>query len=208
MCLPTGDTPKPVYQRVAAAVADGAASFAKATVFLLDEFGGLEPDDPARCEASLRRDLLDHVDLPETHFHCIDPATDDSDGMVRRFGSAATASGIDLTILGLGSNGHIGLNEPGSAATSAARIVTLSDESHASVARYGSKATADWGLTLGLAEILSSRTIWLLATGAHKAEIVRTTLEGPIGDAVPASHLRTHPNATALLDGAAASLLT
>ncbi len=204
MCLPTGNTPRPMYVEMGPAVADDRLSFGTATVFLLDEFGGIPEDDPARCAEALQRDLLDHIDLPADNFHRLDPEAEDLDAEVADYRARVLAAGLDLTILGLGPNGHIGLNEPGSTADSVTRRALLHPETKASMAAYGGDSSTDWGLTLGIDEIMTSHEVWLIVTGTAKAQIVHEVLEGPITPDRPASLLRDHPNARALVDEAAA----
>ena len=205
MCLPTGTTPQPVYTAIGTAVAEGEVSFAGSSVFLLDEFGGLAPGDPGRCDTMIRRDLLDAIDLPESSFHRFDPDEEDLDHEVARYWSSVMANGFDLTMVGIGMNGHVGLNEPGSAADATARRVDLQTSTVTSQRRYGGDRPATWGLTLGLMEILSSQEIWLMATGDAKAAIVAEVLEGPITPERPASQLREHDNLSVFLDVQAAS---
>lgn len=211
LCLPTGETPVPVYAAVAAAVARGEVSFARAQVFLLDEFGGLPSGHAARCEQMLRRDLLDHVDLPEDHFHRPDPDVADLDAELRRYADLVTRGGLDLALVGLGANGHVGLNEPGATREAVTRRVALTPETAATAARYGGDAEGDagpsWGVTLGIAELLGAGEVWLLVTGAHKARILQRTLEGPVDPEAPATLLRDHPRALVLADEPAAALL-
>ncbi len=207
MCLPTGATPRPVYSMMAAAVIAGTVSFAGAQVYLLDEFGGLAPDDAGRCDAMIDRHLVGRIDLPPGSLHKLDPDAVDIDAEAARYGAALRQAGLDLTLVGIGVNGHIGLNEPGSSAESTARRVELASSTQESMRRYGAGHSAAWGLTLGMAEILQSAEVWLVATGQSKAAIVAAALKGPISSAVPASLLRQHPKASALLDQSAASAL-
>lgn len=204
-CLPTGATPTPVYDEMAGRVAHGAVSFAASEVFLLDEFGGLPPDDPARCETMLRRDLLDHVDLPEDRFHRLDPDVADVDRACRTFEDRVRSGGLDLIILGLGGNGHLGLNEPGSARDAATRRVDLAPQTRERSRSYGAGRAPSWGVTLGLAPILAAREVWLLVTGAHKAEVLQRVLTAPIGPALPGTFLREHPSVRVLADTEALS---
>lgn len=204
MCLPTGGTPRPMYVEMGPAVAADRLSFSTATIFLLDEFGGLPEGDPARCDLALQRDLLDHIDLPPERFHKFDTDAADLDAEVTDYRASVLAAGLDLTILGLGMNGHIGLNEPESTADSVTRRTLLHPETKASMLAYGGDSSTDWGLTLGIDEIMSSREVWLIVTGSAKARTVQEVLEGPITPDRPASLLRDHPNARALLDDAAA----
>lgn len=204
LCLPTGDTPAPAYRELAAAVARGETSLARAEVVLLDEFGGLPPDHPARCERMLRRELLDHVDLPEDRFH-----HPDLDAELARFAGVVARGGLDLAVVGLGANGHVGLNEPGSTRHAPTRRVELAPPTIERAARYGDGAdpAPTWGVTLGMAELLAAREVWLLVTGAHKAPILKRVLEGPVGAEAPASLLREHPRLLVLADEDAAAQL-
>jgi glucosamine-6-phosphate deaminase len=208
VCLPTGLTPVPLYDRVRAAVQRGTVSFRHADVLLLDEFGGVPADDPGRCDRMLQRVLLDHVDLPPVAFHRL-PIEQDVEQACRDH-EVAVGAGCDLTILGVGGNGHIGMNEPGSSPTSVTRRVTLAPETTAASARYFRRDhdLPTWGVTMGIGTILRSREIWVLATGTGKAGIVRDVLHGSIGTDVPASLLRAHPHAWLFADDAAAALVT
>lgn len=205
MCLPTGATPRPVYHAIAQRDDVG---FQRARVFLPDEFGELEEDDPARCDVMMRTDLLDHIDLPSASFHRPDPTASDLDAEASRYSAAVRSAGLGLTMLGLGGNGHVALNEPGSARHSTARVVDLAPPTVAGALAYGARRPPRWGLTLGLEELLSSDEVWLLVTGAHKAEILARALQGPVGADCPASWLQEHPRATALVDQSATEVLS
>lgn len=196
LCLPTGATPAPVYARLA-------TGFAGVTVFLLDEFGGLAPGHPARCDTTIRTRLLDHLDQPPV-LHALDPDAPDLAAECARYQTLVDGGGLDLTILGLGSNGHLGLNEPGSGADSTTRVVKLAESTRRRATAYGANPPPTWGLTLGLAPVLRSTEIWLLVTGAHKAPALRRLREEAAGPAFPATLLRRHPNAVVLADAAAA----
>jgi glucosamine-6-phosphate deaminase len=206
VCLPTGLTPVPIYDQLADAVAAGNVSFARAEVFLLDEFGGVDPGDPGRCDQMLERFLLSRIDLPAARFHRLD-LTGDID-MVCRAYEDAVGHGCDLALLGIGTNGHVGMNEPGASADSLTRRVSLAPDTIAASARYfGHDRLPTWGVTMGLGTLRRSQEIWVLASGAGKAPIVRQTLHGPITTAVPATLLREHPSVLLIADdeaGAAA----
>jgi glucosamine-6-phosphate deaminase len=205
LCLPTGATPAPVYARVAAAVRRGRVSFRDAEVFLLDEFGGVPPDASGRCEQLLRRALLDHVDLPAERLHTPDPEAADLDGMCRRY-EQAIDNRLDLTVLGIGTNGHIGMNEPGSPLDSRTRRVTLAPETTRAAARFfGADQLPTWGVTIGLATLLASREVWLLATGEAKADALQQAVRGRVSVDLPASLLQTHDNCFLFADAAAAA---
>ncbi len=201
LCLPTGETPVPVYVEAARLI-----DFTAATVFMLDEFD-LPAGHPARCDSTLRRDLLDHLAAPPAAVHTLNPAAPDPAAECRRYESLVHRQGLDLTLLGLGGNGHLGLNEPGSTADAPTRVVRLAPSTIEAAARYGPNAEPEAGMTLGMHSILASNEIWLLVSGAHKAEILVQTLSGPIGPNVPATYIRNHPNALVLADRSAAGLL-
>ena len=112
MCLPAGHTPVPVFAEIVKAVKGGQVSFREAEVFTLDEFGELSPDDPGRCSQQLRRSLIDHIDLPPKRFHFIRTEASDLVTECRRY-DEAIGRGFDLSLLGIGLNGHLGMNEPG-----------------------------------------------------------------------------------------------
>lgn len=200
MCLPTGSTPRPVYRAIS-----GHADFSSAKVFLLDEFG-LEPGDPGRCDVMLDEMLFSRLDAPPS-FDRLDPQAGDLDAECERYSRAIAEEGIGLTILGLGTNGHLGFNEPGSEYDSKTRVVALAEETIAGLEAYGTTSTTSWGMTIGLSEILSSDEVWLLVSGEHKAQILRRTLVGPVDTDVPASFLRMHNNVVVWVDEAAASQL-
>ncbi len=192
----------PFYREVAAQV-----DLAGVTIYLLDEFGGLPKGDPGRCETMLRRSLVDIArGEPELIVPDVDAA--DPDAEAARYQRAIEAGGLDLAILGLGSNGHVGMNEPGSGRDSPTRVVSLEPDTSLHAQRaYGASVFPTWGLTVGLEQLLAARQVWLLVTGGHKAEILKLTLTAPVGPSVPATFLRDHPAATVLADESAAALL-
>ena len=201
LCLPTGETPVPVYAEAARRI-----DFTAATVFVLDEFD-LPFGHLARCDSMLRRDFLDRLTALPAAIHLMNPAAPDPEAECRRYESVVEVGGLDLTLLGLGANGHLGLNEPGSTADAPARVVRLAPSTIEAASRYAQDAEPVIGMTLGMRSILASNAIWLLVAGAHKGEILDRTLNGPIGPDVPASFLRHHPNAVVLADRSAAGHL-
>jgi glucosamine-6-phosphate deaminase len=205
VCLPTGDTPTAVYAELVAAERRAEVSLAAATVVLLDEWAGLSPGDPARCGSRLRRELLDRLEAPPA-FVPIDVDGPDDDGAA--LAHDAAARGLDLAVLGLGINGHVGFNEPGSRPDDTTRLVRLTVASReAATARYGAASVPTAGITVGLARLLEAGECWLLVTGERKALVLRRALEQPEGPDCPATYLRRHPRLTVFADEPAASLL-
>lgn len=207
LCLPAGNTPRPIYDAIVPLVAQGRISFRNADVFALDEYGGLPAHDEGRCAQVLRRSFVDRVDLPPERFHCLDPDAGDLDQVCRDY-EASMGDGLDLTLLGIGLNGHLGLNEPGSSPDSLTRRVQMHPESTRASAQYVTQTPLPhWGLTVGLQRLLASREVWLLATGTVKAGILRRIIRGDMDPEVPASLLRRHPQCHLFFDAEAGSLL-
>ena len=202
LCLPTGDTPRPLYE-IAAHVID----FGSSEVFLLDEFC-LPSGDPARCDGVFESDFLSHLDSQPMAVHSFDAQASNLEAECDRIEGLVDSGGLDLTVLGLGGNGHLGLNEPGSEADSLTRVVSLARPTkEAATEKYGSLVEPEHGMTIGMRQILASREIWLLVTGSHKTEILRRVLADPIGPDLPASFLRGHPNVTVFANESAAGHL-
>ncbi len=201
LVLPTGDTPSPVYAELAARAAD---RFGEAVVLGLDEWVGLPAHDPARCDGRLRRELLDRLVAPPAFREIAVDAFPSPDRAAREHDVHAQA-GLDLVVLGLGGNGHVGFNEPGSTPTSPTRVVRLAEATlDASVERYGATLRPSGGITLGMDRILAAGAVWLLATGSRKAAILARALHAPESPECPASFLRRHPALTVFADEPAA----
>ncbi|MBU6400179.1 MAG: glucosamine-6-phosphate deaminase [Verrucomicrobia bacterium] len=208
MCLPSGKTPEGVYAAMAAAVKAGNASFRTTEIFALDEFGGLRPDDPGRCVNMLRQQLIDRIDLPRDRFHALDVQAPNLEAMCRAY-DGDIGRGFDLVLLGVGLNGHLGMNEPGSTRDCPTRRVALHPATVESAARYlNHDRLPTWGVTVGLKQLLNSKEVWLLAAGPAKAEILARAVNGPVSTDVPASLLREHPNCSCFLDAEAAARLS
>lgn len=208
--LATGASPLPVYAELVRLHRERNASFRRCTLFHLDEYWPLRRDHPQSFRSFLRRHLLDHLDVPAQSSHCPDgetPAEKLAEHCAGYEALIRAAGGIDLQLLGIGRNGHIGFNEPGSARDSRTRLIELETATRAD-------AAADFGdlqqvprhaITMGIASILEARRIVLLAFGARKAAILRRALEGPLTADVPASFLREHPDVRVVLDREAAA---
>lgn len=209
--LATGGTMLPLYDDLVARHDAGSLSFAGATTFNLDEYVGLAPDHPCSYHRYMRQAFFDRVDLDRARTHLPRGDVADPQGEAEDYERRITeAGGIDLQILGIGRNGHIGFNEPTASLGSRTRIKTLTDDTRRANQRYFSsfEETPRHAITIGVATILDARATLLLATGEAKAEAVARMVEGPLSAACPASALQLHPNATIVLDAGAASSLT
>lgn len=207
--LPTGRTAVAVYGRLVAATRADGLDWSGVRTFNLDEFVGLGPDADTSYRAFMERHLFDHVNVAPQHIGFLDGTAPDLEAECRRYDAAIhDAGGIDLLVLGLGSNGHIGFNEPGPALDALTHRVVLRDETRAANATwFGGRAdrVPAEALSMGLAPILSARAVLLVATGGAKAAAVVGMIEGRVTPHLPASFLQLHPRATILLDSAAAA---
>jgi glucosamine-6-phosphate deaminase len=210
--LATGSSPLAVYRELARRHARGELSLARARAFLLDEYVGLPEGHPQAYRTFIARELERRVDFG-------DGAVQGPD--VRPVGAAllascqayeaaiAAAGGVDLQLLGIGTDGHIGFNEPGSSLASRTRIKTLTDQTRADNARFFDSPddVPRHVVTQGVGTILDARHVVLLAFGEAKADAVARAVEGPVTAMVPGSALQLHPHATVVVDEAAASRL-
>jgi glucosamine-6-phosphate deaminase len=208
--LATGSTPSGVYRELAPVIASEAIPINQIHGFALDEYVGLPGGHPQSYHAVLEREVVRPLGMTEQQLSVPEEGPFDLETAARNYEHLITArGGIDLQILGIGGNGHIGFNEPGSAFDSLTRPVKLDARTRLDNARFF-QAPADvpeWCLTQGIGTILRARHLALLAFGAAKAQIVAAALDGPITPDVPASALRLHPSATVILDSDAAALL-
>lgn len=206
----TGGTPKPIYRRLVQMHRLEGLDLSRATTFNPDEFVGVAADHPASRRAYMREALFDKVNLAPSRCHVPEGDADDLEAMIAAYRRAIEmAGGIDLQIIGIGGDGHIAANDPGSSLASRMRRVpiTLSKRGYLADAFGGADRVPRFSVTLGLADFLDSRHAVVLAFGASKAEVVRRMVEGPLKAMVPASILQMHPNVDVLVDEHAASEL-
>ncbi|AMV32323.1 Glucosamine-6-phosphate deaminase [Pirellula sp. SH-Sr6A] len=208
--LATGGTPLGLYNELVQRYRDGILSFADVFSFNLDEYVGLPPEHDQSYHYYMKESLFRHIDIrtentsvPQT-WNCDLPAS------AKAYETKIShAGGIDLQVLGIGTDGHIGFNEVGSSLASRTRLKTLTRQTRSDNARYF--ASIDEvpiaAITMGIATILEARSILLLATGANKAKAVAGCVEGAVSSGLPASALQLHPNVTIVVDRPAASLL-
>jgi glucosamine-6-phosphate deaminase len=207
--LPTGRTPIHLYRELVRLHARAGADFSRATTFNLDEFLGVAPSHPGSYRSYMETHLFSHVNLAPERIHFLNGATTDPDGECERYEAAIEAAGgIDLQILGLGTNGHIGFNEPARALEPRThRVVLKSSTRRSNAPLFGDdpEAVPREALSMGMATIMRARALVLLATWKSKASCIAKIVGGPITTRLPASCLQLHPRAELLLDEAAAS---
>lgn len=203
--LATGSSPLPVYRELIRRHRDEGLSFAGCRAFLLDEYVGLPHTHPESYHAVIRREFTDHIDIDRVDGP--DGDSDDIPAEAARYEAAiADAGGVDVQLLGIGTDGHVGFNEPGSSLASRTRVKTLTQQTREDNARFFDSVddVPHHVLTQGLGTILDAGHLVLIATGASKAEAVAAAAEGPLSASCPASVLQLHPHATLVVDEAAA----
>jgi glucosamine-6-phosphate deaminase len=209
--LATGGTPSPVYRDLARRHGAGELSLSRARAFLLDEYIGLPAGDPQAYRAFIARELEAHVDFGPGAVRGPDVRVREGElvsACEEYEGALRAAGGVDLQLLGIGTDGHIGFNEPGSSLASRTRIKTLTAQTRRDNARFfgGDVDAVPWHVvTQGIGTILEARHLVLLAFGREKAAAVAAAVEGPVTAMVPASALQLHPHATVVVDEPAGS---
>lgn len=209
--LPAGRTPVEAYTELGRLHSAGEADFAHATAFLLDEFVGLDASHAGSFRRFLTEHLLSGINLNPNQTHSLDGVAPDPNIECERYEETIAASGgLDLLLLGLGVNGHIGFNEPGQTLAARTHRVTLLDSTRVENAGpFGGIAARvpKEALSIGMGTILRAETIVMIATGERKASAVAGMLRGPVTTMLPASFLQLHRRVEVYLDRAAAAAL-
>lgn len=207
--LPTGRTPLRLYDRLVAWENSGRVSFSRVTTFNLDEFVGLSSTDPGSYRAFMERHLFGRLRRRPHHVHFLDGNAGDLMTELKRYDRALQkAGGIDLQILGLGANGHVGFNEPGSSLDAHSHRVRLharTREANADLFDGDVRRVPREALTVGMSAIMCARRAVMLATGREKASAVAAMINGPLTTRLPASFLQLHRDAIGLFDRPAAA---
>jgi glucosamine-6-phosphate deaminase len=211
--LPTGSTPVGVYRELVRLHREEGLDFSHVIAFVLNEFYGVQPDQLQSHHRWIREHLLNHINIPAGNVHIPDGTLSLSavEAHCREFEAAIEqAGGIDVLLLGIGCNGHIGSNEPFPGMSGRTRLCTLDPVTRRALASdfFGEWNVPTQAITMGLGTIFDARKILLLALGEHKARIIHEVTEGPVSPRVPASYLQEHADATVLADASAGRQLT
>lgn len=208
--LATGSTPEGMYKRLAQLYREGAVDFSEAITFNLDEYVGLDPGHPQSYHYYMHHHFFSHVNVPAQNIHIPSGTAKD----LEAFGPAydqkiAAAGGIDLQVLGIGGNGHIGFNEPGDCLNAQTHPVDLSKETIEDNSRFfkTKEEVPRRAVTMGMGSIFKAKSILLLASGKGKARAIKDTTCGHVTPRVPASFLQLHREVIVIVDKEAASLL-
>lgn len=209
--LATGSSPLAAYRALTDLIKKDGIDVSRVRGFALDEYAGLDPDHPQSYRSTINRTVVEPLGLDPARIHVPNGDLGTIKDAGRQYDQAIEdAGGVDLQILGIGTDGHIGFNEPGSSLASGTRIKTLTEQTRIDNARFFNNdidQVPTHCITQGIGTILKARQLVLLAFGEGKAEAVAESVEGGISSFCPASALQMHPHATVIVDEAAASRL-
>lgn len=208
--LPTGSTPEGMYRLLVQMYRQGAIDFSRVVTFNLDEYLGLAPSHPQSYAYFMRQHLFAHINILPENIHIPDGLAQDLQAFCRAYEEKITvAGGIDLQVLGIGRNGHIGFNEPHDYLNVGTHVVNLTEDTIDANSRFFSSRdeVPRQAVTMGMGTIFKAKKILLLASGKAKAEAIKGTVSGQITTKIPASFLQLHRDVTLIVDKEAASLL-
>ena len=209
--LATGSTPLGTYKELIRLHQNEGLDFSRATTFNLDEYVGLSHDHPQSYHYFMWENLFKHINVNPKNVHIPDGTAKDIPAFCRWYEEQMVkCGGVDAQLLGIGGNGHIAFNEPGSSLGSRTRVKTLDDRTRQDNARFfrNMNEVPKYAITMGIGTIMDARQLILLANGAGKADAIARTCEGPITAIVPATIVQLHPKATIVIDRQAASKLS
>ena len=201
--LATGSTPLGMYKELIRMHKEEKLDFSKARTFNLDEYCGLSPDHPQSYHYFMWDNLFNHININSANVYVPSGDVESAETFCKWYEEKIKeVGGIDLQVLGIGRDGHIGFNEPGSSLTSRTRIKTLTEETVEDNARFFEKKedVPRYAITMGLGTIGEANECLLLANGANKAEVIQEAIEGPVSTSITASLLQLHPRAIFVLD--------
>lgn len=210
ICLASGDTPRLTCALLAEKASRDKVDFTRCTFIGLDEWVGVPPENDGSCQYFFRNSLFKPLQIADSQIHLFDAMSTDLGQECRKMDEVIFANGgIDLIIVGVGMNGHIGFNEPGVSADLYSHVIDLEEETRTVGQKYFREAmTLAQGITLGLKHFMQARCAIVMANGAKKAGVILKAIEGEITMSMPASIIRNHSNGHLMLDEAAASALT
>lgn len=210
VCLASGDTPRLTFNLMTKKAADDKIDFSRCTFIGLDEWVGIPPENEGSCHYFLHHHVFGPLHISEDRIHLFDALAKDLQQECRQMDSIIAAKGgIDLILVGVGMNGHIGFNEPGVSPDHYAHVVELDEATRTVGQKYFRQHTSlNYGITLGLNHLLAAGKAIMIANGTKKADVIRKAMEEEITPSMPASIMRKHPNGFIMLDEGAASTLT
>lgn len=210
LCMASGHTPAFTCERLVEKLQKEGIDYSQLFFIGLDEWVGLPPENEGSCRYFFQKKIIEPLGLKEEQYHFFDALSNDLQAECNQMEKIiAGRGGIDMMLVGIGMNGHIGFNEPGTPFDSPCHVATL-DEVTTTVGQkyFSTPMVLQKGITLGLGNLLKAKTVYLLANGKKKAEVIRKAIEEPVTPAFPATSLQLHQHAIIAVDEEAASLLT
>ncbi len=210
LCLASGDTPKLTVELLVNKINEEKIDRSKITFIGLDEWVGLPPTNSGSCHYFFKNNLIGPLQLMTSQYFLFDALADDLRNECLKMDKFINEkNGIDIMVVGIGMNGHIGFNEPGSSFDNLSHIIDL-DEITRSVGQkyFNEKVELSQGITIGFKHLLNAKKVFLMANGSKKAEVIKKTVQGPVTEYFPASIMQQHENGFVLVDDDAASLLS
>jgi len=210
LCLASGHTPLRTAELLVKQLLDGKVDYSRISFFGLDEWVGLPPENEGSCFYFFKTKLFEPLQLPPSQYHLLNAMAEDLDAECKKMDALIDdKGGIDVMLVGIGMNGHIGFNEPGTPFNKFCHIAELDDTTKTVGQKYFKEQTAlHQGITIGLGHLMNAKKVFLKADGKRKAEVIQKTVEGDITESFPASIMQQHANGFVIVDEEAASLLT
>ncbi|HOZ76781.1 MAG TPA: glucosamine-6-phosphate deaminase [Ferruginibacter sp.] len=210
LCLASGHTPLRTAELLVKQLLDEKVDYSRISFFGLDEWVGLPPENEGSCFYFFKTKLFEPLQLPPSQYHLLNAMAEDLDAECKKMDALIDdKGGIDVMLVGIGMNGHIGFNEPGTPFNKFCHIAELDDTTKTVGQKYFKEQTAlHQGITIGLGHLMNAKKVFLKADGKRKAEVIQKTVEGDITESFPASIMQQHANGFVIVDEEAASLLT
>lgn len=209
LCLASGDTPKLTVELLVQKLKDKSIDYSKITFIGLDEWVGLPPSNTGSCHYFFKNKLIGPLQLKLSQYFLFDALSADlQNECVKMDQIIAERGGVDIMLVGIGMNGHIGFNEPGASFNNLSHVIELAEITKSVGKKYFTEQVElTKGITLGFKHLLNTRKVFLMANGSKKAEVIKQTVEGPVTENFPASIMQEHNNGFVIVDEEAASLL-
>ncbi len=207
--LATGSSPIGLYKRMIEDHETKGTTYKDIYTFNLDEYVGLPKEHPESYYSFMKKQLFDHIDIPKDHVHIPD-GNGDLEVNAKAYDAAMAQKTVDIQVLGIGGNGHIGFNEPGTSFDVKTHVTDLAERTRKDNARFFDplgEEVPHQAITMGPANIMAAKNVVMIATGANKAQAIHDMIKGPVDVACPASILQRHASVTVIVDEAAAALL-
>jgi len=210
LCLASGDTPKLTVELLVKKLKEEKIDYSKITFIGLDEWVGLPPTNTGSCHYFFQNKLIEPLQLKPSQYFLFNALADDFENeCVKMDRFINDRNGIDVMLVGIGMNGHIGFNEPGAAFNNLSHVIELDEITKAVGQKYfNEQVELGKGITLGFKHLLNAKKVFMMANGSKKAEVIKKAVEGTVTESFPASIMQQHENGFILIDDEAASLLS